>query len=578
MIKHDEHRAFFKTASGEDKTVYRPHGMAKQTWDAWKSKFPEVQQFAEGGEVQDPSGQLLPPPPPQAAPAPAAPQQDMSQLVQPVNPNEVAQAQASGWTPPAPAAQEASQASPSGASQVAGTQTQPQTPPSESTGPSQSALQTQPQVDTLGKYENRLEGISRDQMAAGKQDQKDLDKLKDDQIKAAQSQSKVVQEQNDLKAADAQKQTLQAQNDVAKEQATQQEWKQKTDALMQHHDNLQKEIASSPTSSREYIKGLGLGGKVSAFFGTIFGGIGGRGHGNSYLDSIQNQIDKSLDKKKFLVGQDEQMMKQITENYHTQHEQNAAVSSLVYTAMAKQLEGELAKTQNPAEQARLQGAIADLGQKALEKKAELRKSTAASVVQSTQAAAGVNEARQKLGIERDVANAKAGKGAGGKQITEGTTQKIAANITSYNLVKDFKSAFNTKTGPLSFMSKFVPGTNASNYEDARRILAQRIGTSLEGGKLTDADFGKYLAMIPSASEFNATGQNKLNKLLEVIRNGTKTDIDTLRNSGYNTHGLESSAGNIYGDADQAAHADRIQGGNRFTWDPSTQKYKYAGPA
>lgn len=94
----------------------------------------------------------------------------------------------------------------------------------------------------------------------------------------------------------------------------------------------------------------------------------------------------------------------------------------------------------------------------------------------------------------------------------------------------------------SGVTQFVPGTDAKQFDDARLAGAQRIGSIIEGGKLTDSDLrDKYLPLMPSASDSKERAQAKLTRLRRMIAESREAKVKGLTQAGFNTSGIEQPA-------------------------------------
>lgn len=143
--------------------------------------------------------------------------------------------------------------------------------------------------------------------------------------------------------------------------------------------------------------------------------------------------------------------------------------------------------------------------------------------------------RAELGIKAVAATAKGSK--------DKVPAELAAKLGNYKAATKelaaLEDAFKSKTGIFSAVASSLPATAATEYEDQRRTAAQAIGTILEGGKLTDADTPKYMAMIPAASDSEARKAAKLVTLRRVLANARDSQLTGLHDAGYDTSGFEA---------------------------------------
>jgi hypothetical protein len=110
----------------------------------------------------------------------------------------------------------------------------------------------------------------------------------------------------------------------------------------------------------------------------------------------------------------------------------------------------------------------------------------------------------------------------------------AAMESADKLLESFKK----KTNFVSGVAQFLPGTDATMYQDERKVAAQVIGRLLEGGKLSDADLPRYVEMLPSPGDGAKRAKNKIDAIKAMVRTKLRADERALRGSGYNTRGID----------------------------------------
>lgn len=155
--------------------------------------------------------------------------------------------------------------------------------------------------------------------------------------------------------------------------------------------------------------------------------------------------------------------------------------------------------------------------------------------------------KAKMGFEE--AKLKAGQKADGAQLPAGQAERIADLSTIGNQIDDLEnqwiSSFGSKrSGPNDYsiqagLRTYLPGSEESMYEDSRKLKAQTIGKALEGGKLTDVDYTKYMKFIPSPGDTPARAKEKIANLRKYAGNTKSTLIKTLGQSGYKVSGIEN---------------------------------------
>jgi hypothetical protein len=148
--------------------------------------------------------------------------------------------------------------------------------------------------------------------------------------------------------------------------------------------------------------------------------------------------------------------------------------------------------------------------------------------------------REKARVAAGLAAAKAAlgkKGKDGAQIPASEASQVGQYDAALSTLKGLETERNNKTGAMSGLMQYVPGSSAAQYLDAQKQAAQTIGTILEGGKLTDADLPKYLDMLPSAGDSAERANEKLRRIRESIHNARESKLGGLKAAGFNTEGF-----------------------------------------
>lgn len=138
--------------------------------------------------------------------------------------------------------------------------------------------------------------------------------------------------------------------------------------------------------------------------------------------------------------------------------------------------------------------------------------------------------QQKLDLERQ----KVGTGQG-KAIPAELASKISGYDAATTLIDELEKSYqDNASGKGSWIKGMIPGTDANAYAAGLKPKVQALGTALEGGKLTDADFAKYYDMIPSSSDFPDQAAAKIKSLREALKAKRDAELGLLKSSGYNT--------------------------------------------
>lgn len=128
----------------------------------------------------------------------------------------------------------------------------------------------------------------------------------------------------------------------------------------------------------------------------------------------------------------------------------------------------------------------------------------------------------------------------GKAIGSADVRSIAELKGAEGMISDLYRSFKNDTGAMSWLAKHLPGTDSSGYEAQRKIAAQVVGGILEGGKLTEDDYQRYLEMIPSSSTSDEEGARKLRELDRAINSKRQSALEGFRALGYDTGEMDTS--------------------------------------
>jgi hypothetical protein len=152
---------------------------------------------------------------------------------------------------------------------------------------------------------------------------------------------------------------------------------------------------------------------------------------------------------------------------------------------------------------------------------------------------------QEMALKRQEVNQRGTKATTPPPKTQPTVpSEVAGNVGKFDsatqLVDDLDAAWDANTGTFSGVTQFLPNTDAGKYNDQAKIAAQTIGSILENGKLTDNDYAKYLAMLPTPGDSKATKANKIATLKRQIELKKKGALSGLEQAGYNTQGFNNT--------------------------------------
>lgn len=96
----------------------------------------------------------------------------------------------------------------------------------------------------------------------------------------------------------------------------------------------------------------------------------------------------------------------------------------------------------------------------------------------------------------------------------------------------------------SFLSGKVGQTKEGQYETRKKAAAQLIGGIMEGGKLTDNDFARYLNMMPGVGDTKEQAANKANMLRAMLGAKANSLRSSFSGAGYKLPGEQAATGPV----------------------------------
>jgi len=148
--------------------------------------------------------------------------------------------------------------------------------------------------------------------------------------------------------------------------------------------------------------------------------------------------------------------------------------------------------------------------------------------------------KQIAGMRIDAKGDAAGKPIAGDQAK--SLEEIASSGAALDDLKKMIQDNPESFGPVVGQMKYVPYANKAKSLDAQiGIIAQNIGKSLEGGKLTDQDIIRYRSMLPQLTDPPELAVQKLDNVQRMLSQRQAATYDTLLRAGYNVRGFEPKA-------------------------------------
>lgn len=143
----------------------------------------------------------------------------------------------------------------------------------------------------------------------------------------------------------------------------------------------------------------------------------------------------------------------------------------------------------------------------------------------------------------------------GRPLPAGDAAQLGGLVAAQGELKKLHTAFRSDTDWLSGVTRFFPNTDARRFGTKAAVANQVIGKILEGGKLAEGDLARYKAMMPLASDSDATAQAKVDTLVSMIEADRLGRIQGLGQAGFDVSGFvpvspQPAAGG-WTDADEA---------------------------
>lgn len=150
--------------------------------------------------------------------------------------------------------------------------------------------------------------------------------------------------------------------------------------------------------------------------------------------------------------------------------------------------------------------------------------------QSFIAAENEKNRKAKAALEAMATSAKKKEGA---QVPGSVAADLGQFDSALAMADDAKKSYDAKASQAgSRVIAYIPGSEANQYEKERDVTAQAIGTILEGGKLTEPDYARYKAMLPSPSDTNSVADAKIAALKNLIEQKRKGKVEGLAQTGF----------------------------------------------
>lgn len=353
------------------------------------------------------------------------------------------------------------------------------------------------------------------------------------EMAAANQQAQgAIQKQADVAAQRAQAEAAIREDAQLKRDARLKEIDGRIASNQQRADKLSADIASSQVDPNHFWASKSTGQKVASTIAIILGGLGQgllRSNSNAVIDLMNKQIGDDIEAQRVNLGKKQSLLGDYLKQGNDLQQSRELAAADMKDILAGQLAASAAKFGGPEAQALAQQQAAQLKATAVQQRLGVRAQHMDMAVKQSVLEENALMMRLKL------AAAVAGKPQ--EQMTAGEASKVGDMQAGIKAAESLREAFKKKTGFFSALTQYIPGTDAKEYRDKLGVVTQLIGGFLEGGKLTDDDYQRYMALMPQPGDGHSRAMEKINTVVEQL--GLKRDelLKAQKQAGYNTSGF-----------------------------------------
>ena len=301
------------------------------------------------------------------------------------------------------------------------------------------------------------------------------------------------------------------------------------------------DLESQAPDPNRYWNDKNAGQKAAAVVaGALFGFTGQGMQWLQRLDGlVENDIQQQaaeLQRKGGLVGKQIDVQNNLVALARQQGlDENEAISAarmMMHNKYAMQFEAAAATTGSETVKMQALQNAGILRQKAAEEDMNLKMKTNKAAQEAALNAAQINHLNAQTFAARVAAAG--GKGKGEQEMKPGQQERLAGLLSLGDQISEMAKQYKDQAGGMmspvtSNLGMGMQATDASKWKNSsQKFHAQTIGTVLEGGKLTDADFPKYVeGFIPSAADTSGAAKNKVGNLVKYAVAKYKNELSTL---------------------------------------------------
>lgn len=134
---------------------------------------------------------------------------------------------------------------------------------------------------------------------------------------------------------------------------------------------------------------------------------------------------------------------------------------------------------------------------------------------------------------------KATQGAKGKTLPAAALTKLSEYAGAESMIDTVKKAWKAEMAGnyTAFVTQYAPwATDARKFKEMVPMAAQMLGKRLEG-RMTDEDYGRFLSMMPQASDTTGIAMAKMNAMKKFLQGLNSSMVKVYGQAGFDTSGF-----------------------------------------
>jgi hypothetical protein len=158
-----------------------------------------------------------------------------------------------------------------------------------------------------------------------------------------------------------------------------------------------------------------------------------------------------------------------------------------------------------------------------------------------------------------------------KNIPASAAEQLGDLKTQFAAAEDLYKDWSGKVGGTSSVGgylqlrggQYIPNTDLASYRDNLKQKAQMIGKALEGGKLTDVDYEKYIHFLPQAGDTTERAEQRIKLLMDEISKKRANLIESFGQAGYSVGGYSGLPKVKVGSDGEGPAIGAVEEGHRY---------------